>query len=198
MLPINLGFRLRNSRKKRLKILRIFRKDNPLITAYAELPHRGGKPFGWSLTDYSAFPWGKGDRRRKPLVDEGCFRLSLASRLCYTNDTSYTHTGICLAERFLELGLSQFRAYRGAGAGLLEICMHFSSSLRRSLRSLNVRPNNLSVSRFARLCVRPKNLSASRFARLCVRPKNLSASRFARLCVRPNIFRVFLLTRGRG
>ena len=41
-----------------MKILRIFRKDNPLITAYAELPHRGGSLLVGMLTDYSAFPWG--------------------------------------------------------------------------------------------------------------------------------------------
>ena len=63
------AFRLRNNKKDRLKILRIFRKDNPLITAYAELPHRGGKPFGWSHTNFSAFPpwWGRWhfDQREK-------------------------------------------------------------------------------------------------------------------------------------
>ena len=121
------------------------------------------------LTNYSAFPWGKGDRSRKARVDEGCFRLSWASQICITTATSCALTRIYLAERLLVLTLSQFRAYRGAGAGLLEICMHFSSSLR---------------ARAARLCVRPKSLSASRGRRsLCslgVSPISFCASRFAR------------------
>ena len=42
---------------------------------------KAGKPFGWFASCYSAFPWGKGDRRRKPLVDEGSFRKTRASQL---------------------------------------------------------------------------------------------------------------------
>ena len=33
-----------------------------------------GEAFWLDSAPASAFPWGKGDRRRKPLVDEGCFR----------------------------------------------------------------------------------------------------------------------------
>ncbi len=113
-------------------------------------PFPQGKAFGLSPRQRSAFPGGKGDRSRKARVDEGCFRLTSASQLCYTYVTACILTRIYLAERLLVLTLSQFRASRGAGAGLLEICMHFSSSLR---------------ARAARLCVRPKNLSAARFAR---------------------------------
>ena len=72
-------------------------------------------------------------------------------------------------ERFSDVGISWFRASRGAGAGLLEICMHFSSSLR---------------ARAARLCVRPNNLCAFRICSLGVRPKDFRATRFARFaCV---------------
>ena len=69
--------------RKRLRLYRnaarYYIVQTPLITAYAELPHPGGSLLVGMLTDYSAFPWGKGDRSRKARVDEGCFRLTWAS-----------------------------------------------------------------------------------------------------------------------
>jgi hypothetical protein len=55
--------RLRNNRKDRMKILRIFRKDNPLITAYAELLPGRTLPPVLRLPDHS--PDGR-DRLRRP------------------------------------------------------------------------------------------------------------------------------------
>ena len=69
----------------------------PLISRLRrQLPHPRGKPFGGADSDYPAFPWGKGDREERA-VDEGCFRLTLASQLCCTNDASCIQTWICLA-----------------------------------------------------------------------------------------------------
>ncbi len=136
-----------------MKILRIFRKDNPLITAYAELPHRGGKPFGWSHADFLPSPKGKGDRKERA-VDEGCFRLSWAFQICITTATSCTHTGICLAGAVFRCWhIVVTRLSRRVTPTRLEKNI-FRPRGRRSLCSLGVRPKNLSAFRFARLaCV---------------------------------------------
>ena len=53
----------------------LYRSDPPhqsfSLTLARQLPHRG-KPFGWADSDYTAFPWGKGDREERA-VDEGPF-----------------------------------------------------------------------------------------------------------------------------
>ncbi len=128
---------------------------SPLITAYAELPHRGWKPFGWFAYRLFSLPhWGRGTgAARRGWMRDASDKLMLPNFVTLLLQRAYL-LGYISQERFLGLALSQFRAYRGAGAGLLEICMHFSSSLR---------------ARFARLCVRPNNFCATRFARLaCV------------------------------
>ena len=148
-----------------MKILRIFRKDYPLITAYAELPHRGGKPFGWDAYRLFSLPHrGRGTARNERWMRDASDKLMLPNSVTLMIHRVFK-LGNVSQERFSDVGLSQFRASRGAGAGLLEICMHFSSSLR---------------ARAARLCVRPNNLCAFRFARLACVLKNLSASRFTR------------------
>ncbi len=140
--------------------------NSPLITAYAELPHPkvGGKPFGWSHADFSAFPGGKGDREERA-VDEGCFRPTYASQLRNTAVTACIRTGKCLAGALpRSCVIVVTRLSRRVTPTRLEKNI-FRPRGRRSLCSLGVRPKSFRASRFARLCVRPKNLSASRFAR---------------------------------
>ena len=108
-----------------------------IVCQLFSLPHRGRG------TETPAFRWMRDVSDKLGLPCSVSLLLQRAYILGYVSQ-----------ERFSDVGLSQFRACRGAGAGLLEICIHFSSSLR---------------ARAARLCVRPNSLSANRFARLaCV------------------------------
>ena len=110
-------------------------------------PTEGGSLLVCRIPTFQHSPLvGKGDRSRKALVDEGCFRSAYASQLCITTVTACALTRICLAggsqtvaersrpsgewsgrrrtgglrppRKFLGVELSWLRAYRGASRPL--------------------------------------------------------------------------------